>query len=161
MQFTVHYIYPLFIYLPTVLLITYSLSEMVWSRKLTTHPSWVFTKSFFLLMGTSISYLAISMGNNYSEFYMPHILNFFFLYAVILFSILSVAYILKLLRVSWSHEFNIIQQKHNFSSLVIRLFIRTQKFLLDTHFAQIIAFIGLLLVLMGLLLGQIVTPIRL
>ncbi len=160
MNFITTYIYPIFVYLPTVLLITYCLSEMVWSHRLNNHPSWVFTKSFFLLMGTSVSYLAISMGNNDSNFYMPHILNFFFLYAVILFSILSAAYILKLLRVTWSHEFNIVQQKHNLGSLVIRLLIRTQKFILDTHFAQVIAFVGLLLVLMGLLFGQIVTSLR-
>lgn len=88
--------------------------------------------------------------------YMPHILNFFFLYAVVIFTILSAAYIIKLLRVAWSHEFNVIQQKHNLGSLIVRLLIRTQKFILDTHFAHIIAFIALLLVMMGLLLGQIV-----
>lgn len=154
-----NYIHTLFVYLPTVLLITYCLSEMVWSYKLTTRPSWVFTKSFFLLMGTSISYLAISIGNRDSSFYMPHILNFFFLYAVVLFSILSAAYILKLLRVTWAHEFNVIQQKHNLPSLLIRLLTRTQKFILDTHFAQILAFLALLLILMGLLFGQIVTHI--
>jgi hypothetical protein len=157
MSFITTFIYPIFTYLPTILLITYCLSEMVWSHRLNTHPSWVFTKSFFLLMGTSVSYLAISMGNRNSAFHMPHILNFFFLYAVILFSILSAFYILKLLRVTWAHEFNIVQQKHNLGSLVIRLLVRTQRFILDTHFAQIIAFIALLLVLMGLLLGQIVT----
>lgn len=157
MNFIVTYIYPIFTYLPAVLLITYSLSEMVWSHRLNTHPSWIFTKSFFLLMGTSISYLVISLGGDDSNFKMPHVLNFFFLYSVIIYSVLSGAYILKLLRVSWAHEFNIIQQKHTFPSLVIRLLIRTQKFILDTHFAQIIAFIGLLLVMMGLLLGQIVT----
>lgn len=161
MYFIVTYIYPIFTYLPAVLLITYCLSEMVWSHRLNTHPSWVFTKSFFLLMGTSVSYLAISIGNRNSDFYMPHVLNLFFLYAVIIFSILSALYILKLIRVTWAHEFNLIQQKHNLSSLVIRLMIRTQKFLLDTHFAQIIAFIGLLLVLIGLLLGQLVTPLGL
>jgi hypothetical protein len=160
MTFIVTYIYPLFTYLPTVLLITYCLSEMVWSHKLTTHPSWVFSKSFFLLMGTSISYLAISMGKNRTGFYMPHILNFFFLYAVIIFSVLSALYIIKLLRVTWAHEFNIIQQKHNLPSLLVRILTRTQKFVLDTHFAQVCAFIGLLLILMGLLLGQMVTPIR-
>ncbi len=160
MSFIVAYIYPIFTYLPAVLLITYCLSEMVWSHKLNTHPSWVFTKSFFLLMGTSVSYLAISIGERDSSFHMPHILNFFFLYAVILFSILSAVYILKLLRVTWAHEFNIVQQRHNLGSLVIRLLIRTQKFILDTHFAQIIAFVALLLVLMGLLLGQIVTPLK-
>ena len=158
MQFIITYIYPLFVYLPTVLLITYCLSEMVWSRRLNTHPSWVFSKAFFLLMGTSVSYFAISMGNRDSNFYMPHILNFFFLYAIIIFTILSATYILKLLRVTWAHQFNIIQQRHDLPSLVVRLLTRTQKFFLDTHFAQILAFVGLLLILMGLLLGQIVRP---
>lgn len=156
MQFIITYIYPIFVYLPSVLLMTYCLSEIVWSHKLNTHPSWVFTKAFFLLMGTSVSYFVISMGNRDTNFHIPHILNFFFLYAVIIFSILSAAYILKLLRITWAHEFNVIQQKHNLPSLVIRVLIRTQKFLLDTHFVHVIAFLALLLVLLGLLLGKLV-----
>lgn len=157
MQFIITYIYPIFVYLPSVLLMTYCLSEIVWSHKLNTHPSWVFTKAFFLLMGTSVSYFVISMGNRDTNFHIPHILNFFFLYAVIIFSILSAAYILKLLRITWAHEFNVIQQKHNLPSLVIRVLIRTQKFLLDTHFVHIIAFLALLLILLGLLLGKLVS----
>lgn len=157
MQFIITYIYPIFVYLPSVLLMTYCLSEIVWSHKLNTHPSWVFTKAFFLFMGTSVSYFVISMGNRDTNFHIPHILNFFFLYAVIIFSILSAAYILKLLRITWAHEFNVIQQKHNLPSLVIRVLIRTQKFLLDTHFVHIIAFLALLLILLGLLLGKLVS----
>lgn len=154
MNFIITYIYPIYIYLPIVLLITYCLSEMIWSPKLTTHPSWVFTKSFFLLMGTSISYLALSMGDTDPNLHMPHIQNYFFLYVTVLFSILSGAYIFKLLRLTWAHEFNSALQKQKLPHLIIRLLTRTQKFLLDTHFVHVLAFICLLLVLVSLLIGQ-------
>lgn len=150
------YVYSIFIDLPIVLLVVYSICEIIWSHKLAIKPSWVFTKAFFLLIGTSLAYLILSLGNRGLGFQMPEIQNSFFLLAVILFSILSSAYILKLIRVTWAHEIGLAIQRPTLTSLLFRLITRTQKFLIDTYFVHVLAFLGLLLILVSLLFGQVV-----
>lgn len=150
------YVYSIFIDLPIVLLIVYSICEIIWSHKLSIKPSWVFTKAFFLLIGTSLSYLMLSLAGRGLGIRIPEIQNSFFLLAIILFSILSGGYILKLIRVTWAHEIGMAIQKPTLTSLLFRLITRTQKFLIDTHFVHILAFLGLLLILVSLLFGQLI-----
>jgi hypothetical protein len=91
---------------------------------------------------------------NDSEAFVPGIQNEFFTLALMIFSVLSDAYVLKLIRVTWPHEIGLMLQRQNLRSLIVRLLTRIQKFILDTHFANIIAFIGLLLLLLSVLVSK-------
>lgn len=138
---------------PLIFLILYSVCEIIWSRKLSFKPGWIFFKAFLLLVGTSLGYFIIWLTNDSGEF-VPGIQNEFFTLALMIFSLLSDAYVLKLIRVTWPHEIGLMLQKQNLRSLIVRLLTRIQKFILDTHFANIIAFIGLLLLLLSVLVSK-------
>lgn len=144
-----------FVNLPLVVLIIYSVCEIIWSPRLSIKPTWIFIKAFLLLVGTSLAYLILWMQSQGAYVERPQIQNDFFGLAIMFYSLLADAYILKLIRITWPHEMGAIIQKQNLGALLVRLIIRIQKFLLDTHFVHVLAFISLILLLLSVLFGQI------
>ncbi len=150
-------IFSIFIDLPIILLMIYAFCEIIWSRRLSIHPSWVFTKSFFLLIGTSLAYLMLSLGGRRHDIHMPEIMNRFFLLAVTIFTFLALAYVLKLVRITWAHEIGLAIEKPSIFGYTFRFITRVQRFILDSHYVHLLSFIGLLLLFVSLIFGQVAT----
>ncbi|MEI8061751.1 MAG: hypothetical protein WCG97_00435 [bacterium] len=139
--------------LPTSLLLVYSAFEIIWSHKLSIKPSWIFTKASFLLIGVSLGHLLLSIGDRGLGL-IPYVHNSFFEIAFYIYNLLAGAYIWKLIRISWPHKIGMLLVKQHILALVVRLITRIQKFLIDSYFVHIIAFIALLLLLVSSLFGK-------
>jgi hypothetical protein len=69
------------------------------------------------------------------------------MFAGYLFTVLSLCYVLKMLRITWAHDFGLLVQKSNPISHVARLAVRIQKFLVDSQFVHVLGVLGLILIL--------------